>query len=132
MGNNKIQEIITKINKKIPFDVSDLSIAIGFIAVLIATYAGNKLHKDYVELVNNDPQIIKEETSIEVGDDGMAHTVTVYTEAVDPITYTDEITGETCYAVPDGYGLTYNDNGEAICIRTYKETTQGTKETKTR
>ena len=119
--NKKINEIIDRINKKIPLDVKDLVVAVGFIATLLVAYAGSNLHSEYEERNTDLRNVIQIESAIEVGEDGIAHTVNYYTETIDPIVYTDETTGETCYAAPAGYVLKYNENGEPICTRTYME-----------
>nr|MBP3259375.1 hypothetical protein [Bacilli bacterium] len=121
MDKNKIRGFMEGFNKKIPFDVKDITITAGFIAVLLAAYAGKNLHDEYVERVNNQPQIIEVGSVIEVGEDGIAYRVNYYTESTSPVTYTDAVTGEICYAAPAGYSLTYDVNGEPVCTRTYIE-----------
>ena len=121
MKSNKVINTIQKIYRELPFDIKDITITAGFIAVLLATHAAKELHDDYVERTNDQSKIIQIERVIEVGEDGTAYTVNYYTEQTSPITYTDAVTGETCYAAPAGYSITYNVNGEPVCTRTYME-----------
>ena len=92
--------------------------SVGLTAVAFKT--AERIHD---EQLNYQPELIRVENVIEVGDDGMAHTTQVnyYQETTDPIVMTDPETGEKYYTAPAGYTLSYDENGKAICTRVHIE-----------
>ncbi len=107
----KIQEIIDKIQQKSPVDVKDVAISAAFIAALIAFVMGKKVYDSHTE-----PPIVPE-TTISVGEDGVAQIVDTPIEPVTPVNPTNVNTG----TIEVRESIEVGDDGVAHTVRIYTE-----------
>ena len=120
MNDQKLQEIIDKINAKAPLGIKDIAISVAFVTALGVAYGvsayqsyqteGELLRKE-AEMVQEDddivipstnPQTIGVETNMSASDNN--ESIPYYTEIIDPVAYAAP-EGPVQYVVPDGYEL---------------------------
>lgn len=145
---SKIQEIIDKVNKKVPVDIKDFILYASLIAGLVAAYNINSYvnnqpeqpvqetvadNTDDIMIPTNGSQIVAVQNVIDADENG-AHLVEYYTERIEAHAHT-EADGSVTYFVPAGYTLKYttDENGNLVAYgeRTYMKNAETTAEEKT-